>query len=147
MKIHNHILTIAIALLVSMPSYAVEPPESTNLEEFIEETEGGSEEFETEDDSSEESETEDDSSEESENDLGDLDEPVSESDIGDSIDTSDLEPDVVIEPVYFDDSLGFDDNDEEQVLATPIPAAIWLFATGLLGLSNRVKRQKKFVSA
>ena len=138
MKIHDYMLAITVALFVSMPSYAAEVPsdlgtgDSADLEVF------NSEEFESESSSSEESESESDDG------LADLDEPVSESDIGDSVDVSNSEPDVVDVPVYFDDSVNFNnDEDEAQLLATPIPAAIWLFATGLLGLNSIVKRYKK----
>ena len=57
---------------------------------------------------------------------------------------------IVDEPISFDynddynDDYNNDDYNEKKALAaTPIPAAMWLFATGLLGMSRLVKRHKK----
>ena len=125
MKTRCYIIAIiTMAFLVSTPSFAAEVPSNlaaNDIEEF------GSES---------------DDSEESDDNLADLNEPVSESDIGNAIDVSNLTPDVVDEPIDFDDSFDFDDN-EAPLLATPIPAAIWLFTTGLLGISRLVKHNKK----
>ncbi len=91
--------------------------------------------------------SEDMSSESFESDSGDdFNAPISEYDIGDSIGFSNSEANVVDESIYFDDDVlfSFNNKDEEKKsLATPIPAAIWLFTTGLLGLSSIVKRHKK----
>ncbi len=159
MKAHSHIITIAVALLISVPSYAAEVASNIETDGLV-----SSEEFDTgnseESDSTEESESdsteesENDSSGESENDssgesgndsnLANFNEPISDSDIGGSVDISESEPDIVNEPIHFDDSVNFNNNDDdEQLLATPIPAAIWLFITGLLGFSSLEKRKKK----
>jgi len=143
MKAHNYIITITVALLISVSSYAAEVPsnientESVSSEDF---NIGNSEES----DSSGESESDSSGESESDGNLANLNEPISDSDIGGSVDISESEPDIVNEPIHFDDSVNFNNNDdEEQLLATPIPAAIWLFITGLLGLSGLGKILKK----
>jgi hypothetical protein len=158
MKIYSYMLAITMALLVSMPSHAAEVPadqddagDLVDIDEAFntDDNSSGEPESESGSDNPEEPESESgsDNPEEpeskSDNDLVDFDEPVSESDIGDSIDVSDSGSVVVNEPVHFDDSVGFNNGDDEaQWLATPIPGAIWLFCTGLLGLSSIVKPQK-----
>lgn len=129
MKTRSYMIAITMAFFISMPSYAADVPSnldtgnSADLEIF------SSEELDADDD---------------------LDEPVSESDIGSSINFSSSEPVVVDNNFYFDNGFDFDDSfyfdnndDEASLLTTPIPAAIWLFGTGLLGLSRIVKHHKK----
>ena len=128
MKRCRYMIAITMAFFISMPSYAADVSSNLNT--------GNSEDLETF--TSEELDADD-----------DLDELISGSDIGNSINFSSSEPVVVDDPIYFDNSFDFDDsfyydnNDEDPLLATPVPAAIWLFGTGLLGLSRIVKRHKK----
>jgi len=145
MKAHNYIITITVALLISVPSYAAEVASNIETDELVssEEFDTGSSEESNDTGSSEES-NDTGNLEESDGNLANLNEPISDSDIGGSVDISESEPDIVNEPIHFDDSVNFNNNDdEEQLLATPIPAAIWLFITGLLGLSGLGKISKK----
>lgn len=123
MKIRSYMIAITMAFFISMPSYAADVPSNLDTNNSADFEIFSSEELDADDD---------------------LDEPVSESDIGSSINFSSSEPVVVDNNFYFDNGFDFDNNDDEaSLLTTPVPAAIWLFGTGLLGLSRIVKRHKK----